>query len=159
MAKMKAKKLDLKNDDPIVGSGLRLREEEFCKAFTSPDRELFGNGVKSYLEVYGPQYRFNNKRNMSYDVGAVLASKLLKKVKIIQRINELLEEGGFNESNVDKQHLFLINQHGDLKVKLGAIKEFNTLKKRVDNASLVVVVDPTKKGSFNKALEYLHSNK
>jgi len=43
----------------------------------------------------------------------------------------LLEAGGFNDENVDKQHSFLLNQYADLKSKLGAIKEYNQLKGRI----------------------------
>jgi hypothetical protein len=56
---------------------------------------------------------------------------LLTKPEICERINELLEAGGFNDENVDKQHTFLLNQFADLKTKLGAIKEYNELKSRV----------------------------
>ena len=139
-----------------IGSGLKLTEEAFCQAYVSHDRNLYGNGVQCYLEIYGPEYTEGNGKPMSYMVAAVLANRLLNKVKIVNRINELLEEGGFNDSNVDKQHLFLLNQHADLKSKLGAIKEYNSLKKRIDNSGVVVVVDPTKKESLNKALEFLH---
>ncbi len=113
--------------------GLTLMQEEFCQLYINADRELFGNGVQCYLETFGDQYHKEKKRPMKYEVACVLASKELSKVKVIGRINELLETGGFNDTNVDKQHLFLINQHADLKTKMAAIKEYNTVKKRVDN--------------------------
>ncbi len=43
-------------------------------------------------------------------------------------INELNEERGFNHSNVEKQHLFLINQHEDLKTKKGSVELYYKLK-------------------------------
>lgn len=107
--------------------GLSPEQEEFCLFYTSHKRELFGNGVRCYLEAYGK----GKSKPMSFMVAAALASRLLTTVKIIARINELLETGGFSNENVDKQHLFLINQHADLKTKLGAIKEYNELKERV----------------------------
>lgn len=107
--------------------GLTLKQEEFCTMYTNPDREVYGNGVLCYLEVFGK----DKIPPMSYKVAAVLATRELKKVNIIKRINALLETGGFTEENVDKQHLFLINQHADLKTKLGAVKEFNELKGRI----------------------------
>lgn len=112
--------------------GLNQRQEKFCQLYVEPDTELFGNGTRSYLEAYGKEYKAKNNKEMSYKVAMVLAYDLLRNTKIIKRINELLETGGFTEENVDKQHLFLINQHADLKTKLGAIKEFNELKKRID---------------------------
>ncbi len=144
----------------VLKSGLNLREEEFCRTYVSHDRDLYGNGVKCYLEVYGPDYMLTNKRYLSYKVAAVLATRLLKKVNIITRINDLLEEGGFNDINVDKQHLFLINQHADLKSKLGAIKEYNTLKKRVEQAGLVVNIIEAERKEINSALKnYIHGNR
>jgi hypothetical protein len=68
---------------------------------------------------------------MPYTTAMACSSRLLSNVKIIERINSLLETGGFTDTNVDKQHLFLINQHADLKTKMNAIKEFNTLKGRI----------------------------
>lgn len=111
--------------------GLNLQQEEFCKLYVSPDRELFGNGAQCYLAVYGAEYFLKNKKPMNYLVALAASSRLLTNVKVMARINGLLEVGGFNDENVDKQHLFLINQHRDLKTKMMAIKEYNALKKRV----------------------------
>lgn len=111
--------------------GLNFQMEQFCQLYVNNDRELFGNGTKCYLEVYGTIYQAKHKKPMSYQVAMVNACNLLRTTKIIDRINNLLETGGFTDENVDKQHLFLINQHADFKTKLGAIKEFNALKSRV----------------------------
>lgn len=113
--------------------GLNLQQEHFCQLYVNADRELFGNGAQCYLEVYGSEYQAKYHKPMKYEVACVCASKELSKVKVIARINSLLETGGFTNENVDKQHLFLINQHADLKTKLGAIKEYNAVKKRVEN--------------------------
>ncbi len=116
--------------------GLNLEQERFCQLYSGAeaiDRDLFGNGVQSYIEVYEPD---RSKPNW-YETCMSMASRLLTNVKVIKRINELLEEGGFNDVNVDKQHLFLINQHADLRTKMQAIKEYNNVKKRVDNRPVV----------------------
>lgn len=113
--------------------GLTLLQEQFCQYYVNADRELFGNGVQCYLATFGEQYQVQKKRPMKYEVACVLASRELSKVNVIKRINSLLQEGGFNDANVDKQHLFLINQHADLKTKMSAIKEYNAVKKRVEN--------------------------
>lgn len=110
---------------------LNLQQEAFCQLYVNADRELFGNGANCYLAVYGKGYFFKNKKEMSYMVANASASRLLTNVNVIARINKLLEFGGFTNENVDKQHLFLINQHADLKTKLGAIKEYNAVKQRV----------------------------
>jgi hypothetical protein len=111
--------------------GLNLQQEQFCQLYVNNERELFGNGVQCYLEIYGDEYQKKNKKPMQYKVALALSSRLLTNAKVIARINELLETGGFNDENVDKQHLFLINQYADLKTKMAAIKEYNELKQRV----------------------------
>ena len=56
---------------------------------------------------------------------------MLRNVKVCERINNLLERGGLNDQAVDKQLAFLVTQHADFGAKLGAIREYNKLKKRV----------------------------
>lgn len=107
--------------------GLNLQQEEFCQLFVMPDSDFYGNGVSSYIGAYKPR-----KIGNWYNVARACSSRLLTNVNVCKRINELLETGGFNSENIDKQHLFLINQYADLKTKLGAIKEFNELKGRVE---------------------------
>lgn len=114
-------------------NGLNLQQEAFCQLYINADREMFGNGAQCYLSVYGAEYLIKNKRPMRYEVAMASASRELRKVNVIARINSLLETGGFTNENIDKQHLFLINQHADLKTKMAAIKEFNILKKRITN--------------------------
>lgn len=111
--------------------GLNLQQELFCQLYVNADREVFGNGAQCYLAIYGPDHLLKYKKPMNFMVAAALASRLLTKVKVIERINSLLQEGGFNNENVDKQHLFLINQHSDLKTKMAAIREYNELKDRI----------------------------
>lgn len=123
-------------------AGLNLQQEGFCKLYTNSeaiDREVFGNGVQCYLAVYGAEYLMKYKKPMSYEAALAMSSRLLTNVKVIDRINNLLEEGGFNDVNVDRQHLFLINQHSDLRTKMQAIKEYNSVKKRVDNSTKLVL--------------------
>ena len=112
---------------------LNEKQELFCKTYTSSDRELFGNGVQSYIEVYDPD---TSKPNW-YKSACASASQLLSSIKVCNRINELLETGGLNDQNVDKQLLFLINQHAEFHSKIKAISEYNKLKSRiVDKAEI-----------------------
>ena len=112
--------------DELKEEKLNERQERFCQLYAS-DREFFGNGVQSYIEVYQPD---QTKENW-YKQACVSASEILSNPKVTRRINELLEECGFNEVAVDKQLAFLIHQHEDKKTKLGAISEYNKLKKRI----------------------------
>ena len=114
---------------------LNLKQKKFCKLYAS-DREFFGNGVESYIEAYNPTRKGN-----WYKSAQVSASRLLLNVIILEEINKMLEEGGLNDSFVDKQLLFLIKQHSDLKVKRGAIGEYNKLKARI-----IKKIDHTTKG-------------
>ena len=112
---------------------LNADQENFCRLFVTSDTEFYGSGVQSYFGAY----RNKKTRNgnvaplVSYEAAKTNAHKLLSKPEIIKRINELLDAQGFNDQNVDKQHLFLLNQFVDYRSKLGAIKEYNELKQRV----------------------------
>jgi hypothetical protein len=88
--------------------------------------ELFGNGTQSYLLAYW----LNPKSSLQLQTAKVGGSRLLTFVNVTNRINELLEEGWFNDKNVDKQTLFLINQHQNLQMKAKWIEIYNKLKKR-----------------------------
>lgn len=101
-------------------------QERFCKLYAT-DREFFGNGVESYLEVYD----IDRSKPNYYKTACAAASRLLSNDKVLNRINGLLEESGLNNAFVDKQLKFLITQHADFNIKLGAIKEFNKLRARI----------------------------
>lgn len=105
---------------------LNMKQERFCQLYAS-DREFFGNGVESYIEAYAPDRKDKNW----YQTAAAAASRLLKNVKVMDRINEILEESGLNDAFVDKQLMFIIKQHADFKSKIAAIREYNKLKARI----------------------------
>lgn len=110
---------------------LTLKQELFCKLYIS--QEIFGNGTQAYIEAYN----IDITEKGAYAVARAGASENLTKPNIIDRINELLEEQGLNDQFVDKQLLFLIQQHADLNAKKGAIQEYNKLKSRiVDKAEI-----------------------
>ena len=112
---MRAKKLDL-----------NIKQEAFCKLYSS-DLEFFGNGVEAYIH----SYKIERDKPNSYKTACAAASRLLSNVKVIDRINELLDQQGLNNAFVDKQLKFLITQHADFGTKLGAIREYNKLKMRI----------------------------
>jgi hypothetical protein len=119
-----------------VATALNPRNKRFCELYASLE-EFFENGRKSYLKVYGKD------KKMSYMTAMVNASQLLRKPKISEYINQLLEVRGLNDQFVDKQLEFLVTQHADFKTKLGAIHEYNQLKRHIDpegNKTLVLVV-------------------
>ena len=111
-----------------IKESLNLRQEKFCQLYAT-SKEFFGNGVESYLEVYDVD---RNKPNW-YSIACASASRLLSNEKIVNRINAILEQTGFNDAFVDKELSFLITQHADFQTKLGAIKEYNKLKQRIQD--------------------------
>lgn len=105
---------------------LTPKQERFCQLYAT-EVEFFGNGTQAYIEAYDPE---TNRPNW-YKSAQASASRLLSNVIVYNRINQILEESGFNDIAVDKQLAFLLTQHTDLKSKLGAIKEYNKLKSRI----------------------------
>ncbi len=105
---------------------LNPQQRKFCELYAS-DREFFGNGVQAYAKAYS----IDLSTRGAYQSAKSAASRLLTNVNLLAYINELLEGIGLNEAHVDKQLAFLITQNADLGAKLGAIKEFNTLRRRI----------------------------
>lgn len=90
---------------------LTLKEKKFSDLYL----QLNGNGAKAAYEVY-------DCKNIR--VAAAIASENLTKPNIIEYINLKLEENGFNDENVKKQHLFMLNQFADLSAKNKAIETY-----------------------------------
>jgi len=110
----------------INGDDLTLKQKKFCELFAS-DKEFLGNGTQSYIEAFD----VNTNKPGQYNKARANASKLLAKSNILSYINKILEEMSLNEANADKQLAFLMSQQADFGSKLGAIREFNALKQRI----------------------------
>ena len=106
---------------------LSKKQLYFCELYAT-HWEFFGNWVQSYIEAYKPD---KTKKNW-YNSARSTVSEILTNPNICAKINELLEAKGLNDEFVDKQLLFLITQHDEKWVKLWAIKEYNTLKARLE---------------------------
>lgn len=104
---------------------LTVKQELFCQLYAT-DAKFFGNGVQAYIKAYKVDLAVPG----AYQVAAQGANENLKKPYISNRINQLLEDIGFSDVEVDKQLAFVIMQHGDLRAKVAGIKEYNALKKR-----------------------------
>ncbi len=94
---------------------MTLKEKDFCERYL----DFSGNGVEAASAVY----ECKNAR-----VAASVASEYLTKPNIIAYIDLKLEERGFCDENVKKQHLFTLNQFADLGAKNKAIDMFYKLK-------------------------------
>ncbi len=91
-----------------------------------------GNGTQAVIDA---KYNVNYKDKSGKDTGIpnrgvakVMAYEELRKPHITSLINAKLEEFGFNFDSVKQQHLFLLNQHADLKMKGKAIDMFYKLR-------------------------------
>lgn len=124
---------------------LTLQQEAFCKNYVS--EEFFGNGTQAYINAYN----IDLAKKGAYESARAKASENLTKPNICKRINDLLDEAGLNDQFVDKQLLFLINQHADFGAKVSAIKEYNKLKQRVESkmtltTKTITVIAPNDNG-------------
>lgn len=124
-------------------SGLNIRQDAFCKLYTSKD--FFCNGVEAYAEAYG----IDITEHGQYRVAQVGASKLLSNPIILARLNELLDLSGLNDAFVDKQLLLVITQNADFGSKVAAIREYNKLKTRIDNKLNIGLGDAVEEVNIN----------
>ncbi len=76
-------------------------------------------------------YDIDRSKSNWYKTACSAASRLLRNVKVLERINELLENNVLNDQFVDKQLGLLITQNADFSNKLGAIREYNKLRQRI----------------------------
>ena len=107
---------------------LSLKQELFCKIYAS-DREFFGNGVESYVEAYNVD---KTKQNW-YLTAKASASRLLTNVNVLAKIREIMPQIGFNDEFADKELAFVMKQNAEYGAKVSAIREYNKLKKRVQD--------------------------
>lgn len=105
-------------------SGLRLTpsQEAFARAYTSFGEETFCNAYQSMISTRN----WNGKKETAYSY----AAQLKRHPVITQRIRELLEAQGFNDEDVDMEHLKVIKQDKDLSNKMRGIQEYNRLRGR-----------------------------
>jgi hypothetical protein len=115
-----------------IDKPLNHRQEEFCMRYAT-DPYIYGNATEAYSRVYKVGTR---------EVAQVLSSRLMADPRITARINTLLSQDGFNDENVDKQHLFIINQHKDIHAKMKGIEHYNKLKKRVADKMELIIPRP-----------------
>ena len=111
-----------KNNPHNLSPKMRL----FCELFVSED--FFGNGVQAYIQAYNPD---RDKPNW-YNTARSIASENLTKPSILAYITELIDLSGVNDSNIDKQLLIVLQQNADYSSKVAAIREYNKLKKRIE---------------------------
>ncbi len=130
--------IDVVKKVPVkVKVNISNEQEKFCQLFAR-DKNLAGKSYECFLKVYKDQL----EPHQTPEIVRKEAKVLLTQDNIIQRITALLEEDGFNDQNVDKQHLFLINQHADFSTKMKGIEHYNKLKKRTNEVTTVIMPRP-----------------
>ncbi len=111
------------------GKPLTPQQERFCQLFVM-DEELLGNGTRSYAEAYGVEQEGN-----WYKTASAAASRLLRSVKISERISVILNLV-MNDQTVDNELGYVITQKSDLNAKVSGIREYNKLKKRISDVQI-----------------------
>lgn len=111
---------------------LNPKQELFCQLYAT-DKEFFGNGVQTYIEVYAPD---QTKKNW-YNVARASAAQILANINICNRITELIDASGLNDQHADKQLLLVMTQNADFSSKVAALREYNKLKNRIIERSKI----------------------
>lgn len=140
---------------------LTPRDELFCRLYTQ-NSSLFGNGTKCYAQAFDydlesmsreavyeeggndedEEFPAQRKKiqDSEYDrsckICGVQASKLLANARINDRINELLLQM-FTENMADREMSYVMLQREDLGAKMAATREFNKLKGRIIDKSVI----------------------
>jgi len=101
---------------------INFRQKYFVELYL----ELHGNGQDA---IINSGYNVYNKNGaINYNLARVMASENLRKPNIVAYVNLKMDQYGYNDDNVFKQHLFLINQHSDLSAKSKGIDMFYKVK-------------------------------
>ncbi len=115
---------------------LTLKQEIFCQEWV----DTVGNGTQAALKAFGikgkelleywpetPTKEQIDERKRVENVAAVMANDTLRNTKVLKRIDELLDERGFTDETVKREHFKLIVQSED-QVKVRAIADYYKLK-------------------------------
>jgi hypothetical protein len=124
----------------LLNETLTACDEVFVESYYDLHSPIAGNGTKCVLKAY-PDSEF------TYMTAANKANGLLKTPKIIQAGRELIESQGFNDENIDRETLKIIEQDKDLTNKRAAIDMANKLKGRYEKdnsqkaANIIVTIE------------------
>lgn len=107
---------------------LQFKQRRFVECYLANG----GNGTQAIIDA---GYSVNHKKGENTgapnrSLAKVMAYEELRKPHITSLIHAKMEEYGFTDDSVNKQHLFLLNQFADLDVKMKAIDIFYKLKGR-----------------------------
>lgn len=114
------KEVEINEDYSYVSSDgqtykMSYKMKKFCDSYL----ELYGSGVDA---IYAAGYEPKDRK-----IASAMAYEFLRYPHCIAYVNDHLVEYGFNDNNVDKQHLFIMNQHADFQAKSKAIDMYYKL--------------------------------
>lgn len=113
------------SNKPNKGEDLNVQQKMFCDLYMS--KEYFGSGVHAYAKAYGKDLTIGNQ----YNAAKVEACKLLKHHKVKEYMKSLLNDMGFNDDNVNRHLLFVIEQNAELSPKVQGMKLYYQLKDQI----------------------------
>ena len=104
---------------------LTALQYKFCLEYLSNK----GNGTQAIIDA-GYNIYYPKSTAVNYNLAKVMAHENLTKPYICDFITSKLREYGFDDENVELQHLAVINQHADLGSKMKAIDTYYKLKNK-----------------------------
>jgi len=114
---------------------ITMKQEIFCQEWI----DSIGNGTIAALKAFdieGKELVYKEKltddevkiKNNAINIAAVMANEYLRKPNIIKRLDKILEERGFNDEAIRKEHFKLVKQDTDYSTKMRAISDYYKLK-------------------------------
>ena len=127
---------------------MTMKQELFCQEYV----DEIGNGTwamlkafdiegKEVFEIPEKDRTEDQKTEASkiYNTASVMANEYLRKPNIIKRIDGILDERGFTDETVKKEH-FKIIKHGKDEVKMRAIDSYYKLKGKNEEKENITIV-------------------
>lgn len=128
---------------------LTIKEKKFAEEYLANQ----GNGTQAILEA---GYDCTNSRgDINYNLAASMAREYLQKPHIYLYITSLLEKYGFADENVERQHMFLINQFADLGAKGKGIDMFYKVRGKYPKDQVEISLVGKYKTLSDKELEQI----
>jgi phage terminase small subunit len=116
-----------------------MKQELFCQAWV----DSVGNGTQSAFiafDIVGKELLELDKKDLTeeqkviidkgYKTASTMACEYLRKPSVIKRIDEIIEERGFNDEAVKREHFKLLKE-GDETVRMRAIESYYKLKGKI----------------------------
>lgn len=151
-----------------------LKQEIFCQSWV----DTVGNGTRSALIAFDIENKevideddqpkpldkslikkweeeiklLKKEKKRIFNVAGAMATECLRKPNIIKRIDEILEERGFNDDAVKREHFKLLSNSKD-EVKIRAIDSYYKLKGKITDK-----VDHTTNGDKITGFNYILPN-